>query len=1164
MKKIVVIAAWYCMAIIPSASCFAQSSTDLPKVITPPADAASLGKYGDVPVSMSVGLPNISVPVYEIKTPRLNVPVSLSYYASGIKVDDLSGWTGLGWTLNAGGIITRAVRGKDDVVGYAHYNNNLPLGDTMTSANWQYEDQVTLGITDTEPDYFFYNFLGHTGKFIFGEDGRPIIVHYQEPLSIQYSLAGTSFTILDGKGNEYLFNDKESTQSFSTSIDDYPNHGMTYISGWYLSRIVSFDKSDTISFHYFTDATVFQTFNNYSEGLGPTYSCSDNEGSTTNGPVSNGVSHDGLDVITSESFLYSTPIRLQEIDYRNGKVVFFSSGSRSDYDGTKLDSLTVYYLDASSGSYHAQQTSRFSYDYYVSNFGNPTSTGYRLRLNSIGTTGSQNEDGGKYSFQYDSTMLPLVGSKGKDLFNYYNGANSNPTLVPAQTVNYGGQLYQIGAANRQTSTNFIQAGVLKHIYYPTGGRTDFTYEPNSFSENQYNTHSVQIEAAARGIPRGGIQMGIYGQADTVLYTAGNSTQTTVAIFVASYNYSDVQTRPFVSLIDLTANQTLYLNGAADPNNGLSITLPFNPVIGHLYQLIARAYDDNHVYSSVIINQVVTDTTLATVLGGGLRLKQITNYDYTSKFAGSELYKYGANECGYGYLPSPYFLFNVFTQNSSTIFGCSDQGSGSCAQVTYGRTYFNAYNTYDVFNLSSSPLSYPEVAKYIIDSLGNTAGKTVYDYTVYQTGVLPVIANSFNGGIQITNSGYEGGQLISQTDFLYQGGRYAPVKKLINAYNNISQRSGRGVKIDYVSAPTGCWATGPLGVQYYAFDYPIYSGSVLPASQVSYEYDQQDTTKYVATTRQFFYDNNDHLQPTRMTSDRSDGTSTLTINRYPAEIDSLINLTADQTAVIDTLQSRHNITTLLQTQMFRGSDAVSLVRFDYKIWPGSLVLPADVQEQVSGYPIETRLQYYNFDNNGNVLQVAKNSDVNHAYLWDYNKANPIAEVVNAAQSDIAYTSFEADGSGNWGIPSGLRDPGSITGLSCYNLANGSCTRSGLTGAATYIVSYWSKSHSGYAVSGTINTVQGKTIGGWTYFEHTVTGVSTLSVSGGDDIDELRLYPAHAQMTTYTYQPLVGQTSKCDVDNRVTYYNYDGLGRLKFVKDQDGNMLKTIDYHYQGRN
>ncbi|HEY1202051.1 MAG TPA: hypothetical protein VGE79_13760, partial [Niastella sp.] len=69
--------------------------------------------------------------------------------------------------------------------------------------------------------------------------------------------------------------------------------------------------------------------------------------------------------------------------------------------------------------------------------------------------------------------------------------------------------------------------------------------------------------------------------------------------------------------------------------------------------------------------------------------------------------------------------------------------------------------------------------------------------------------------------------------------------------------------------------------------------------------------------------------------------------------------------------------------------------------------------------------------------------------------------------------------------------------------------------------------------------------------------------GGLIDELRLYPADAQMTTFTYAPLIGATSNCSSNNAITYYEYDALGRLQVTKDQDGNIIKTIEYHYQGQ-
>ena len=82
-----------------------QKDIQTPKIVPPSPDAAALGKYGEIPVDKSTGIPDISVPLYEIKTPRFNLPISLSYHASGIKVDEISSWVGCGWVVNAGGVI---------------------------------------------------------------------------------------------------------------------------------------------------------------------------------------------------------------------------------------------------------------------------------------------------------------------------------------------------------------------------------------------------------------------------------------------------------------------------------------------------------------------------------------------------------------------------------------------------------------------------------------------------------------------------------------------------------------------------------------------------------------------------------------------------------------------------------------------------------------------------------------------------------------------------------------------------------------------------------------------------------------------------------------------------------------------------------------------------
>lgn len=54
---------------------------------------------------------------------------------------------------------------------------------------------------------------------------------------------------------------------------------------------------------------------------------------------------------------------------------------------------------------------------------------------------------------------------------------------------------------------------------------------------------------------------------------------------------------------------------------------------------------------------------------------------------------------------------------------------------------------------------------------------------------------------------------------------------------------------------------------------------------------------------------------------------------------------------------------------------------------------------------------------------------------------------------------------------------------------------------------------------------------------------------------------APVTTYTYTPLVGMTSSTDPTGKTTFYEYDGLGRLKLLRGQNGMILKQYEYQYQ---
>ncbi len=71
-------------------------------------------RYGDVETSLSTGRLNFSAPIYCLKDPDFDLDISLSYNSDGFKPFKASGYVGYNWCLQAGGCITREVKGYAD------------------------------------------------------------------------------------------------------------------------------------------------------------------------------------------------------------------------------------------------------------------------------------------------------------------------------------------------------------------------------------------------------------------------------------------------------------------------------------------------------------------------------------------------------------------------------------------------------------------------------------------------------------------------------------------------------------------------------------------------------------------------------------------------------------------------------------------------------------------------------------------------------------------------------------------------------------------------------------------------------------------------------------------------------------------------------------------
>ncbi|MCI5056961.1 MAG: hypothetical protein MRY83_12675, partial [Flavobacteriales bacterium] len=162
-----------------------SGQSDFGKVTFQSPNSSDFQMYGNVPVGHYTGVPNISIPLYEVKDASLNVPISLSYHSSSVKVNKHSGWVGLGWTLKAGGVITRIQNQLPDEQesnhtfspGFYEQHHVLDYPDWYTSANLQdyaIQQSVATGIGSFEsaPDEFQFNFLSYSGSFIMDHKGE--------------------------------------------------------------------------------------------------------------------------------------------------------------------------------------------------------------------------------------------------------------------------------------------------------------------------------------------------------------------------------------------------------------------------------------------------------------------------------------------------------------------------------------------------------------------------------------------------------------------------------------------------------------------------------------------------------------------------------------------------------------------------------------------------------------------------------------------------------------------------------------------------------------------------------------------------------------------------------------------------------------------------------
>lgn len=1265
----------------------AQNSVPYSEVNIVSPTASSLHKFTDIPVNYHTGIPQISIPVYTVKEGPLSLAVSLSYHAGGVKVMEPAGWVGTGWSLQAGGVISRTVRGAPDEAGntgigqfghFTHYGySNYMLIDGSAWAQSNYttipnDEGFELGEFDGEPDLFFFNFDGYSGKFFFSDDRTPVIVD-GEDLKIEYYFPRDTepsynaltaniqgFLVTVPNGTKYYFGKMPgggTAGSEPVEITFPYSHGQTVpadrvYSSWYLRRIESADAMFSINFTYQAEVYSYYTISMFP--IDGTWM-----------PQLNNYSNSEYKLVKN----YTEGVRLSQISFSNGTIDFVvQSTPRTDLGNNFINALD--FEDNANTEAKALETISINatngfckqYKFYYSYFSNSASPSnlqgylnqytiqtdrYRLKLDSLAEQTCDNSlRNPAYKFQYYSDFLPRRLSFAQDHWGYYNGANGNSMLLPTYSIN---TYTFVDGANRDSKWPEMQHGALTKITYPTGGSTTYEFEG----------HTTYI-SATRHTPefRYSFSVGYDGN-NSATYTnksfSGNHYKVTLSNNTCPPNTSGCAAGVNIINSSNTVIATVGANG--NETNTSIIEIP----AGAYTITMSRNATQTGTGASVTFTEIVPSVLQGNELVGGLRVKTITQHDNINSDNNIVTnFSYVSNSQSTGVLYSRPAYLQIVRNDLISMFGLSPQAGSATVNVTPNgclgpeitgnnqKYYKSPCGILPMASTNGNHIGYNEVK---VSKNGN--GHTIYRYygsnlwdnlhdDVAYRNVTPAICSSsipvspaaplsyeYKRG-ELKYEGYfnQAGQVLKDVQYSYDfdSSSYTTpaymIKSVLGArlgnryeLRGYWKKRTQTITTDHVPGVSALAVTntiynespyhhmasrvettdskGDLKTQKikYAFDFRLADCDAIPNGMTAFTADCNSCdVAFIAqnnncSTLSCFYwawINNfmckAEARKTLITTRRNNFTNT--VNAYKT---CLTNYAAQAGVNFKPILELHKVfnNAPIESSTWKNTNLLNaaFTSYDFSQNPSSKVYPSKINLVQLSVPAASFTYSTNsntavsIDNRytgesavkfdlGNISSITKKENEVIAYVWDYNNTLPVAKVVNAGESNFAYSSFEADGSGNWSIVSTARITDGVTGNKCYQLSGGSISRSGLTSSMEYVLTVWVKAGASVNVSNSIGSpVQGRSVGQWTCFVFKIGNATQVTISGSGLLDELRLHPKTAQMNTYTYRPLVGITEECDISNRIIYYEYDSFGRLKLIRDQDKNILKKFEYQHQ---
>jgi YD repeat-containing protein len=941
----------------------------------PSPEASNLGIVGTMPVSLHTGKLSVEIPIStgDVK----NIPaMNLSYNTGGIMPDLHPGWTGLNWTLNAGGVVTRTMNyipDETETIGF-YYTYNV----VNSLAYWSYQyaggSSCWNGIctqADGAADEFYVNAPGLNGRFQIDRLGKfrmledPSAQIYVEGIDFYDNNWGyvelaykpfKGFTVLKNDGTKYRFGYVKELIETTNGISSMPDPATNgYATAWYISQII-YPNGETVNYTYtpkVMDMTPSGNDRNYFSYLDPNLY---QDPPPTDGRSDAHGEAGILRTATNHAYLQKIESSLARIDFYTSTSNELKNGQSDMGNWKRLDQIVI--TDKLQSK--VDRTILFNYD------PNPKK---RLTLLSVVTKNGNNETLPPYEFTYDPGPLPPYQFGQLDFWGYYNNtpyASMIPSVVwPDETNNF------YYTPNREPDMHTVGNGILKQIKYPTGGTVSFDFEPNEFSYfRQFTTANEPVSITQ--VKWGWEQVLNYGE-NANYYNTYDGRQKFYPLYTGA--------QPVV----LTRYADAAISGSG-LNGGTirRVLAPGTYTHESIQQLLGIPYYIGNGYS-IRIREL---NPRKKNLGPGLRIKRVIHRSAEDIDMVHE-YVYSKNYNQPGFDP----------ELSSGILG------------NRGAFVLNPQKGVDDFDISTikfstsqspeiltdgSPLGYSEVVDITKDKDGNILGYVINKYTNFDTNPDEMPTADGPSALLVAkknNKFYERGKLLESATYNNVG---KLLTKTVNQYHSQFYTLSKAVasKPDFIYNSGGAYWSNMM------IRYTDYFGSSLLESQDQITYSQK-TNNYLQTHTTYQYNSNNFPELIKTTTSTGEKKQTIKYSHdYSTPVFADMKLKNMVKVPIETITYVNDKVTDGELNTFQsvvnGSDILILQDNYYKL---SLQIPVTSVPAYDGSTVNVDyesplLQYTSHDAKGNVLETKDRQGIITSYLWGYSSQYPVAKIVGS--------------------------------------------------------------------------------------------------------------------------------------------------------------------------